>query len=62
MVNVREYPFADVGLARRLEQTEARANVDFIEARALAFPDWGAEWIEVAGTYAMFDDPSCIVK
>jgi hypothetical protein len=53
-----KYPFADVELARRLERTEGRSNVDFIEARTRAFPDWGAEWIEVAGTYAMFDNPS----
>ncbi|HEY2961749.1 MAG TPA: hypothetical protein VGJ37_05000 [Pyrinomonadaceae bacterium] len=52
-----KHPFADLELARRLERTEGRANVDFIEARAKAFPDWGAEWIEVAGVYAMFDNP-----
>ena len=51
------YPFADLELARRLERTEAQGNVDFIEARQKAFPDWGAEWIEVAGTRAMFDGP-----
>lgn len=49
------YPFADIELARRLEWTEAQGNVDFVEARAKAFPDRGATWIEVAGTYAMFD-------
>jgi GNAT superfamily N-acetyltransferase len=49
------YPFADLELARRLERTEARGNVDFVEARAKAFPDRGATWIEVAGAYAMFD-------
>ena len=49
------YPFADLDLARRLERTEAQGNVDFIEARTKAFPDRGATWIEVAGTYAMFD-------
>ena len=52
-----KYPFADLDLARRLERTEARSNAGFIEARAKAFPDVGAEWIEVAGTYAMFDGP-----
>ena len=50
-----EYPFADIDLARRLERTEAEGNVDFVEARARAFPDRGATWIEVAGAYAMFD-------
>jgi GNAT superfamily N-acetyltransferase len=52
-----KYPFADVDLARRLERTEARANREFVEARLKAFPDWGAEWTEIAGTYAMFDGP-----
>ncbi|HKY44599.1 MAG TPA: GNAT family N-acetyltransferase [Pyrinomonadaceae bacterium] len=50
-----EYPFADIDLARRLERTEARGNVEFVEARAKAFPDRGATWIEVAGAHAMFD-------
>jgi GNAT superfamily N-acetyltransferase len=49
------YPFADIELARRLEKTEARSNANFVEARAEAFPDVGAQWIEVAGAYAMFD-------
>ena len=52
------YPFADLNLARRLEATEARGNVAFVEARTKAFPDSGAIWIEVAGTYAMFDGPT----
>lgn len=50
-----DYPFADIELARRLERTEAHGNIEFIEARQKAFPDRGAEWIEVAGTRAMFD-------
>jgi GNAT superfamily N-acetyltransferase len=49
------YPFADMDLARRLERTEARSNANFVEARARAFPDRGATWIEVGGAYAMFD-------
>jgi GNAT superfamily N-acetyltransferase len=49
------YPFADLDLARRLERTEASGNIEFVEARAKAFPDRGATWIEVAGTFAMFD-------
>lgn len=49
------YPFADIDLARRLERTEATGNIEFVEARAKAFPDRGATWIEVAGTFAMFD-------
>ena len=50
-----DYPFADIDLARRLERTEARGNVEFVEARAKAFPDRGATWIEVAGAHASFD-------
>ncbi|HEU4833110.1 MAG TPA: GNAT family N-acetyltransferase [Pyrinomonadaceae bacterium] len=49
------YPFADIDLARRLERAESQGNVNFVEARARAFPDRGATWLEVAGTYAMFD-------
>ena len=52
-----KYPFADVELARRLERAEAHGNAGFVEARAKAFPDVGAEWTEVAGAYAMFDGP-----
>jgi len=51
------YPFADVSLARRLEKTEAHGNVSFVEARARAFPDSAATWVQIAGTYAMFDGP-----
>jgi hypothetical protein len=51
------YPFANLELARRLEQTESLSNAGFVEARAKAFPDIGAGWTEVAGTYAMFDGP-----
>jgi Acetyltransferase (GNAT) family len=61
-MNSPTYPFADLALARRLEKAEARANVAFIEARAKAFPESGAEWIEVAGTYAMFDGPTSPVS
>lgn len=49
------YPFADIELARRLERTEAQGNMNFVEARAEAFPEVGAEWIEVAGAFGMFD-------
>lgn len=55
MTSEETYPFADIELARRLERTEARGNADFVEARKETFPDVGADWIEVAGTYAMFD-------
>lgn len=59
MIPAREeqYPFAGIELARRLERTEAHGSVNFIEARAKAFPEVGAKWIEVAGAYAMLDAP-----
>lgn len=47
--------FSDLTLARRLERAEARSNALFVEARAIAFPGSGAEWMEVAGAYAMYD-------
>ncbi len=47
--------YVDATLSRRLERTEARANVDFVESRARLHPESGAEWIEVGGAYAMFD-------
>lgn len=46
---------SDKALSQRLERTEARANADFVETRARLEPVSGAEWIEVAGAYAMFD-------
>ena len=46
---------ADLALARRLERTEALANAEFVAARASAFPESRAGWIECAGAYAMFD-------
>lgn len=56
-VREEQYPFADIELARRLERTEGRGSVNFIEARVEAFPKMGARWIEVAGAYAMMDAP-----
>ncbi len=50
-----DHPAADLALARRLELAEALSNVEFVEARAQAFPQEGGEWIEVAGARAMFD-------
>lgn len=49
------HPFVDVTLSRRLERTEAHSNAAFVEARAALEPALGASWIEVEGTYAMFD-------
>jgi hypothetical protein len=47
--------FSDLVLARRLERAEGQSNVDFVEARARALPESGAQWIEVGGAYALFD-------
>ena len=47
--------FSDRELAKKLERTEARSNANFVEARAKIEPESGAEWIEAAGVYAMFD-------
>src|SRR5712692_985785 len=46
---------SDRALARRLERAEAVANARFVEARARLVPNSGAQWIEVAGAYAMYD-------
>jgi GNAT superfamily N-acetyltransferase len=47
----------DHALAARVEHAEARANVASIGARAAAEPHCGATWIEVDGTFALFDGP-----
>lgn len=49
------YPPIDLGLARRLERAEAAANARFVEARAKVAPTRGACWVDVRGTWAMFD-------
>lgn len=51
----RSYPLTSLELARQLERTEALANAAMIEARRQIDPSAGADWIEVAGVYAMFD-------
>ena len=48
-------PFSDLALSRRLERAEASAGAEFVEARAKLFPISNAQWIEVAGAYAMYD-------
>ncbi len=37
--------FSDVTLSRRLERAEGRTNADFVDARALTFPERRAAWI-----------------
>lgn len=56
MLNAR-FPTVDLPLARQLERAEAMANAASVESRRALQPDVGAEWIEVAGVYAMFDGP-----
>lgn len=51
----RPFIFSDLDLARRLERAEGHACREFIETRARLFPESGAQWIEVAGAYAMYD-------
>jgi hypothetical protein len=59
MISTGEGPFfSDLALARRLESAEAQSNALFVEARASLFPKSGAEWVEVAGAYAMYDGAS----
>jgi hypothetical protein len=48
-------PLSDLSLSRRLERAERDSNARFVEARAAVSPDVGAAWIDVGGTYAMFD-------
>ena len=46
--------FADLPLARRLEQTEGRGNAAFVDAHARLDPASGAIWKMAAGTSVMF--------
>ncbi len=52
------FPSVDLALARRLERAEAMANAAAVEARRELEPQIGADWIDVAGVYAMFDGPA----
>lgn len=47
--------FSDLRLAGRLERAEGYACVQFAKARRHLFPASGAEWMECAGAYAVFD-------
>ena len=46
--------FADIALARRLEQTEGRGNAAFVDAQARLDPASGAIWKIAGGTSVMF--------
>ncbi len=52
-----DVPLTGLELARRLERAEGATNAAFIDARADLHPEVGAEWIEVAGVFAMYDAP-----
>ena len=47
--------FADLALSRRLERAEGHACAQYAEASRRLFPARGAEWIECAGAYAVFN-------
>jgi GNAT superfamily N-acetyltransferase len=49
--------FADIALARRLEQAEGHACAMFAESRRRQFAGSRAEWIRVAGAHVVFDSP-----
>jgi GNAT superfamily N-acetyltransferase len=48
-------PFADLALSQRLERAEGHACAQYADARRRLFPQSGAEWMECAGAYAVFD-------
>lgn len=47
--------FADAGLAKRLEATEAYACAQFAEARKRLFPQSASTWMKCAGATVVFD-------
>lgn len=49
--------FADLALSRRLEQTEGYAGLQFAIARLNSDPDCKADFLQHAGTIAVFDGP-----
>lgn len=49
------YPFADLELARRLEDAEAKGSLAFVQSRAQLDPSLGACSLRRAGAYAFFD-------
>lgn len=47
--------YSNKSLSQKLERTEASANAEFVKSRLRMVPMSQAEWIDVNGTYAMFD-------
>jgi GNAT superfamily N-acetyltransferase len=48
-------PFADLGLAQRLESAEGYACTQFATARSRIFPDSGSTWTECGGALLTYD-------
>lgn len=46
--------FIDAALARRLEEADVSANVEYARAHARLYPEARATWLRVAGGYAVF--------
>lgn len=55
MNNAEKIIFANKTLAQRVERAEGLSNAAFVEARAKLFPESGAIWRTIAGSFAMFD-------
>lgn len=47
--------YSNKSLSQKLERTEACANAEFVNAHLKMIPDSHVEWIDVNGTYVMFD-------
>lgn len=45
----------DLPLSRELEQAEGSANAEFIDVRRRMQPTYDGEWLQIAGSYVMFD-------
>lgn len=52
---MNSFAFADTVLSQRLERAEAAANASYVDARARLVPASEATWVDVDGTWAMFD-------
>jgi GNAT superfamily N-acetyltransferase len=52
---MRSFPFTDIELSRRLERAEGYACAQYAEARRNLIPESGAEWMQCAGAYVVFD-------
>jgi GNAT superfamily N-acetyltransferase len=50
-------PVTDLALSRRLERAEALGGARFVESRARVEPESGAQWIEIAEAWVLYDGP-----